>query len=216
MKKLIIAAYCLVAFFLIQVESYARPVSYPGGWTIMQNNNFDSHSVHVHYSPTAKYSIGYKGEYWRDEDWQFHGAQLNYLVKRWNKPASQANFYIKSGAGVAYSDYKQFDSKTEPAAFTGIAVDWEDRRYFTSYHNHLLYAGDIEKHYTQSAKVGIAPYIGDYGDIHTWMMFQADHNPKGNDEFVFTPHLRFFKSEYLAEIGMSDDGDVLFNWIVRF
>lgn len=205
-----------IAMLGISSAALSRPVSYPGGWTMMQMNDLDAHSVHVHYSPTAKYSIGYKTQYWRDEDWQFHGAQLNYLVKRWNAPASQANFYLKSGAGVAYSDYQSFDGKTEPAAFTGIALDWEDRRWFTSYENHLLYAGDIEKHFTQKARVGVAPYIGGYGDLHTWLMLQVDHNPKENDEITLTPLVRFFKGEYLAEAGVSDDGDVLFNWVIRF
>ncbi len=194
----------------------ARPVSYPDGWTVMQTNDLDAHGVHAHYSPTAKYSIGYKAEYWRKEDWQFHGAQLNYLVKRWNAPESQANFYLKSGAGVAYSDYQSFNAEAELAAFTGIAVDWEDRRWFTSYENRAYYAGDIDKFFMHKARVGVAPYIGDYGDLHTWLMLQVDYNAAADDEIIFTPVVRMFKGEYLAEAGISDDGDVLFNWIVRF
>lgn len=205
-----------IAMLGLSSEALARPVSYPDGWTVMQNNDMDAHTLHVHYSPTAKYSIGYKAEYWRKEDWQFHGAQLNYLVKRWNAPASQANFYLKSGAGVAYSDYQSFDGEAEPAAFTGIALDWEDRRWFTSYENRAYYAGDIDKFFMQKARVGVAPYIGDYGDIHTWLMLQVDHNPSADDEITFTPLVRMFKGEYLAEAGVSDNGDVLFNWIIRF
>ena len=205
-----------IAMLGLATEAQARPVSYPGGLTVMQMNDADAHSLHVHYSPTAKYSIGYKAEYWRKEDWQFHGAQLNYLVKRWNKPDSQANIYLKSGGGFAYSDSQPFDNETEVAAFTGLALDWEDRRYFTSYENRAYYAGDIDKFFMQKARVGIAPYIGDYGDIHTWLMLQVDHNPKADDKITFTPMIRLFKGEYLAEAGASDNGDVMFNWIMRF
>lgn len=194
----------------------ARPVSYPGGWTVMQMNDMDSYNVHVHYSPTARYSIGYRGEYWRAEDWQFHGAQLNYLAKRWNAPASQANAYIKSGAGLAYSDAGDYDGRIEPAAFTGIALDWENRRLFTSYENRATYAGDIDGFFSHKARVGVAPYVGDYGDLHTWLMLQVDHQPGADDEVVFTPLVRLFKSETLAEAGISDRGDLMVNWIVRF
>lgn len=194
----------------------ARPVSYPSGWTAMQMNDMDTHSLHVHYSPTAKYSIGYKAEYWRNKDWQFHGAQVNYLAKRWNQPSSQANLYLKTAVGIAHSDLGTFDSETEPAAFAGLAFDWEDRRYFTSYENRAYYAGDIDTFFMQKARVGVAPYIGDYGDIHTWLMLQVDHNPNNEDKISFTPLVRMFKGEYLAEAGISDDGDVLFNWIIRF
>lgn len=194
----------------------ARPVSYPGGWTLMQMNDADVHNLHIHYSPTARYSIGYKAEYWRKEDWQFHGVQLNYLVKRWNQPTSQANIYLKSAAGAAYSDYQSFEGKAEPAVFTGMALDWEDRRFFTSYENSVHYAGKIEKFFMQKARAGVAPYIGDYGDLHTWLMLQVDHNPKADDEITVTPLVRLFKGEYLAEAGVRSDGGVLFNVIVRF
>lgn len=194
----------------------ARPVSYPGGWTLMQLNDGDAHSLHVHYSPTARYSIGYKAEYWRDEDWQFHGAQLNYLIKRWNRPTSQANLYFKGAGGVAYSDYRSFDGHARAAGFGGIAADWEDRRFFTSYENRYTYAGDIDKRFMQKARVGIAPYIGDYGDLHTWLMLQVDHNPIADDPVVFTPMVRFFKGVTLVEAGISENRDVLFNTIIRF
>lgn len=211
--RLIILTLCIAA---ITFQAEARPVSYPTGWTVMQNNNADMHSLHLHYSPTAKYSVGYKAEYWRKEDWQLHAVQLNYLAKRWNAPQSQANFYIKSGLGVAYSDYQTFDGKTEPAAFTGIALDWEDRRWFTSYENRLNYAGDIDKSFRQKARVGVAPYIGDYGDLHTWLMLEVEHQPEAEQEITVTPLVRLFKGEYLAEAGVSSEGDVLLNWIIRF
>ena len=197
-------------------QSLSRPVSYPGGWTIMQRNEKNSHSFHVHYSPTAKYSIGYRTIYWRDGNRQFHGAQLNYLAKRHNSPSAQANFYLKAGLGVAYDDLGLPDGKAQPAAFTDIALDLENRRYFTSYENRVYYARGINKFFSQKARMGVAPYIGDYGDIHTWLMLQISHNPGEKDEVSFTPFVRLFKSEYLGEMGISDEGEILFNLIIRF
>ncbi len=195
---------------------YARPVSYPGGITLMQKNDGDAHSVHLHYSPTVRYSIGYKAEYWREGDWQFHGLQANYLAKRWNMPEAQSNIYLKSGLGVAYSDAGAFDGKIEAAGFVGFAADWENRRYFTSYENRAYEAGDIDSFFMQKARVGIAPYIGDYGDFHTWIMLQLDHQAEAKDHFTLTPLVRVFKDEYLGEFGMNEDGDVLANLIIRF
>ena len=215
MKKYLLPISCIIALGAAE-QSEARPVSYPEGWTVMQHNDADANTLHVHYSPNRHYSIGYKAERWRDRDWQFHGAQLNYLAKRWNAPASQANLYFKNGVGVAYSDYQNFDNDTELAAFSGMAFDWEDRRYFTSYENRYTYAGDFDKFFMQKARIGIAPYVGDYGDIHTWLMLQVDHNPTADDKLIFTPLVRLFKDEYLAEAGVNDNGDVLIHWAVRF
>lgn len=202
---------------LLAFSASARPVSYPGGVTAMQMNDANMNALHLHYSPTAKYSVGYKGEYWKNDEWQFHGLQYNYLLNRWNKKASQANFYLKTAAGIAYSDEGEFKNKYEEAGFIGIASDWEDRRFFTMYENRYTYAGDINKSFMQKVRLGIAPYIGDYGDIHTWFMIEAEHNPTyEGEEINITPMVRMFKDVYLFEAGMSLDGDVLFNAVIRF
>lgn len=206
----------LIALLTFAADASARPISYPGGWMMMQMNDGNMHSLEIDYSPTANYSVGYVAEYWRQNDWQLHAISLNNLIKRWNLPSSQANLYLKSAAGVAYSDFRAFDGKTEPAAFTGISADWEDRRFFTMYENHLVYAGDIDKFFMQKARVGIAPYIGDYGDLHTWLMLQVEHNPEKTDHFTVTPLVRLFKGETLVEAGVSEDGDVLFNFTMIF
>lgn len=206
----------IISLIVLSGNSFARPVSYPGGWTFMQMNDSSMHSFHAHYSPTAYYSIGYKTEYWRETDWQFHGIQVNNLLKRWNMPEAQANFYIKSGGGFAYSDFKEFDGKTEPSAFTGISIDAENRRFFAMYENRLTYAGKINKSYQHKARLGVAPYIGDYGDLHTWLMLQVDHQPESFDNFTVTPLIRFFYETTLLEAGVSNHGDLLFNLVKRF
>ncbi len=204
-----------ITVVLLQQAVWARPVSYPSGTTFMQMNDTDRSSLHLHYSPSIRYSVGYKGEYWQDDDWQFHGVQLNYLAKRWNRPASQANVYFKSGFGLAhFESVPEDDSNT--AGFTGISMDWENRRYFTQYENRYTDAGGEENFFMQKARLGIAPYIGDYGDLHTWIMLQVDHNPKKTDAVVNTALVRLFKSDYLAELGVNEDGDALFNFVVRF
>jgi len=213
MRLLLLLSAILVGLAL---PAIARPVSYPDGWTVMQMNDAFSNSLHIHYSPTAKYSVGYKGEYFRVREWQFHGVQINNLIHRWNKPDSQANLYLKSAAGIAYSDQGTFDNKSEAAGFTGIAADWENRRLFTSYENRGIYAGDIDKSFSQKARVGFAPYIGDYGDVHTWLMLQVDHAPSASDELTVMPLVRFFKGADLLEAGVNNNGKILFNFVHRF
>ncbi len=194
----------------------ARPVSYPGGVTVMTMNNGDRNSLHIHYSPTAFYSVGYLAEYWRESETTLQMVQVNNLLKRWNNKDSQANLYLKSGIGAAYSDYGDFDHDSDMAAFTGIAADWESRRFFVSYSNRYNDFGEFGDFYMQSGRVGIAPYIGDYGDLHTWLMLEIDHNPESSDPLTYTPMVRFFKDVHLVEAGMSDRGEVLFNYVVRF
>ena len=206
----------LLGLCVSTLPAQARPVSYPSGWTAMVMNSGDANSVHVHYSPTAYTSVGVRSEYRREGDYLINAVQMNNLLKRWNKKDSQANLYLKSGIGIAYSDHGDFDGETDVAGYTGIAADWEDRRYFISYENRYIEAGDIDDGYMQSARVGITPYIGDYGDLHTWLMVQVDHAPESDEKVTVTPLVRLFKDVHLMEAGVSNQGDVLFNYVLRF
>lgn len=195
----------------------ARPVSYPGGWTAMLMNDGDKNSAHIHYSPTAKTSVGYRFEYRRDDKFTINAIQMNNLLKRWNKKNSQANLYLKSGLGIADSDHDDFDNdETQAAIFTGLAADWEDRRFFTAYENRYLEAGDIGNVFMQSARVGFAPYVGDYGDLHTWLMLEVKHTPEGKNNVSITPLVRLFKNVHLLEAGINNHGEVLFNYTIRY
>lgn len=190
----------------------ARPVSYPGGWTFMLMNNGDVNSAHIHYSPSAKTSLGYKFEYRRNEDFTLNAVQMNNLLKRWNKKDSQANLYLKSGLGIVLND----DEKAGAGGFTGIAADWENRRVFTSYENRYTEAAEIDGFYQQSARVGWAPYEGDYGDLHTWLMLQAEHMPEAQDNVTVTPIVRLFKDVHMLEAGVNNRGKILFNYVLRY
>ena len=192
----------------------ARPVSYPGGWTVMQMNNGDMSSAHVHYSPTFQDSIGLYSERNWGEDWHFTGVQYNRLVKRWNTPDSQANLYFKAAAGQA--DPFGDGADVEAAGFVGVGADWETRRWFVSYEGRAYDLG-FDQTARQSARIGVAPYIGDYGDLHTWLMLQVENQPDAETPTTLTPLVRFFYDVQLLEIGYTPESEeLMLNWIVRF
>jgi hypothetical protein len=184
--------------------------------TLMLMNNSMKNSLHAHYSFTAQTSLGYKFEYWRKNQFSLNLVQMNNLIKRWNKPDSQANFYLKSGLGNAYSDKGRFNSKKSIAGFTGVSADWENQRYFIQYANRYTYAAEIDEFYTQYLHFGITPYIGNYGDVHTWIMMKIDHSPKDKKNFIFTPHFRFFKDVHLLEVGADLSGKIMLNYVFRY
>jgi len=198
---------------MLATPAEARPVSYPGGWTVMQMNDGDRSTAHIHYSPTFQDSIGLYTERNWEGDFQFTGLQYNRLIKRWNGDNSQANLYGKLGAGIA----DPFGPESgELAGFVGVAADWETRRWFTSYEARGWDLG-YDREFKQSARLGVAPYIGDYGDLHTWLMVQVDHKPEGDEPITTTPLVRFFYGVQLVEIGYTPQTEeILFNWIVRF
>jgi hypothetical protein len=202
MKKFLI----LIIFFLSS-QTLARPISYSSGTTIMQQNGASKNSIHLHYSPSYKYSIGYKGEYLRKDQTTLNSVQLNNLLKRWNLPAAQGNIYLKSNIGSAGNS-----GKNELFGMLGIAGDFETRKYFISYENKYYKSdGEIIDQFEQSFRAGIAPYVANYGSLHTWLIPKFE-----GDEIIATPLVRFFKGVHMAEIGLSSNKRILFNFIMRF
>jgi hypothetical protein len=189
----------------------ARPVSYPGGWMVMSMNDHMQYSNMLSYSPTARDAFGVRVDYMReDEDW-IHTATYNRLLKRWNAPHSQGNMFLMTGLGVA-----EHRGEVEPAATVGLAADWETRSLYFSYENRYIYGGDVERSFAHKARAGFAPYVGDYDDLHTWLMVQVDHHPSERDNFVVTPLVRLFTQEVLGELGVSHQGDVMVNITFQF
>ena len=176
----------------------------------MQMNDHDSNSLHLHYSPTAKDSIGYYGELLREENIKLHTMQYNRLLKRWNMEDAQANAYLKVNLGAAENS-----NDWDLAARIGFSADYETRRIFFSYENKYTDAGSFDA-FNQTTRIGFAPYEAGYEDLNTWLMLQVNHDPEKRDNIVVTPLVRMFYGEYLWEVGYSDNDQILFNWIARF
>src|SRR5688500_15555896 len=132
------------------------------------------------------------------------GPQLNPLIKRWNLPEGQGNIFAITGGGMARQG-----SQSEPAAWAAFLADYETRRVFFSYEPRLTYAGDIEKAFSQRLQAGVAPYLADYDQLNTWLVFRFDHYPAKDDHFVVTPMIRFFYKTIWLEAGYSSNNHLM-------
>lgn len=200
-----------IAIILLPWSAEARPVSFPDGWMFMSMHDEMAYSNMLSYSPTARYAMGVRNDYMReDKDW-IQTLTYDRLLKRWNAPDSQGNLFLQTGLGMA-----QGGDTVAPAGTLGMEADWETRRLYVSYENRLIYANNVEKNFAQKARFGVAPYEGGYDDIHTWLMVQVYHHPSERDNVVVTPFVRLFTQEVLGEAGVSNKGDVMFNVTLQF
>ena len=207
--------YILYFYFVIS-SLFARPVSYVNGWTFITMNDNKNLSSLIHFTPSSRYSLGYKVDHDKSKEYWINALNINYLVKRINKKHSQANIYFKSGAGLIYSDYSQYSKKKEFVSYAEISTDWENRHRLYAYNNKVIKSNNIDSTFIQKARFGIAPYVASYGKLHTWLIYELNHMPEENKVFFSNGILRFFKSPNLLEIGMNNDRDILFNFIKRF
>lgn len=206
---------CAIAASSLVPQAQARPVSYPGGWTLMQEHNGEHSHALLHYTLTPQDAVGFLAEVNWEEDTRLFGGQYNRLVRRWNGKGSQANVYVKAALGVL--DPFDADAGTGAGGFLAVSADWETRRWFLAWDSRVMeYGGGADTAHV--ARVGVAPYVADYGELHTWLMLEVSHRPdaRGERELV-TPLVRLFKGTHLVEVGFTPQTEEFtVNWIKRF
>ena len=194
----------------------ARPVSYAGGWTLIEVANRASTAGLVHYSPAHNFSVGLRHEWQRTDDVKLTAIQPTLLVKRWFGREYQGNLYLTGGLGTA-KDESPNKRGSDTASFVGVMADWETRTLFVSYEARFLEQGALGNHSMHAARFGWAPYAGDTGELHTWLMLEIDRREHFEDKTSVTPLLRFFKGPALLELGYNlTDPSPLVNFTYRF
>ena len=201
---------------MVSAIALARPVSYAGGWTLIETSNRASTAGLVHYSPAHNFSVGMRHEWQRASDVKLTAIQQTLLVNRWFGREYQGNLYLTGGLGTA-KDESPNNRGSETASFVGIMADWETRTLFVSYEARFLEQGALGNHSMHAARFGWAPYAGDTGELHTWLMLEVDRREHFEDKTSVTPLLRFFKGPALLELGYNlTDPSPLVNFTYRF
>ena len=183
--------------FASYVES--RPISWSGGSTMMYKSNSMMSSYYYHYSPSYKYSVG--AEYINDRHYndQYISIRSTYLLDRKNTKSSQRNLYLTAS----------ISSKSNDDLYYGIHGDWETRRYFTSFS--ILDKRASQKNYTENEfQIGIAPYLGEYNQLHTWIMLKSKEDTR-DDKWKTYPFIKLFKGDFLLEVGSKES-----HWDLHF
>ena len=61
----------------------------------------------------------------------------------------------------------------------------------------------IKDYSSQYLQLGAAPYVGDYGDLHTWVMLKTKKDTLTKNWSTY-PVLKFFKGNFLIELGYNN------------
>ena len=160
-SRAVATGFALIAMFLC-VSASARPVSYTGGWTVIETSNRASTAGLLHYTAAYNLSIGARYEWQRGSDTRLKAIQPTFLAKRWFGKDYQGNLYLTGGFGKANRGVDG-SSISETASFAGVMADWETRSLFVSYEGRQLNLGKFGNQTMHAARLGWAPYEGDTG-----------------------------------------------------
>ena len=194
----------IIILLIISFGLDARPISYSGGSTIMSFSDNIKDSLYYHYSPSYKYSVGIENISDKYFDDNYSYVRFTYLLNRKNTENSQRNLYLQSG--ISSKGFNEF--------FYGMHGDWETRRLFVGFGLKET-KRKIHDYSEQYYQIGVAPYLGDYGDLHTWIMIKAKENSLQNKWSTY-PVLKFFKGNVLVEFGYGEKTEWDVHLMYRF
>jgi hypothetical protein len=190
--------------------SHAKPIAFGDGTTVMAEYGAGTmNEVQLFHAPRHFFSVG--GGYLElksdiDERTRYITyTRVNYLVKRWNREAAQANVFVWGGAGSGRTgDADQRDLTWN----AGLQLDYETRRVYASLKSDLQESAAFS-HRIDTLQLGLAPYEHDYEDLATWFVIQGRQYTGGiHDGIEWALLLRLFKGGAWIEAGATTEGKV--------
>jgi len=196
----------LLVFIILLSSISAHPVIFKNGKVFWVSQTPSFNDIRFGVSQTSNWLIGGRVLEDRKSNETFALINNNYLAKRWNSRNSQANIYLLSSVGVNTKNSKSMGT-------FGVHGDWENRQLMVmqmlEYYSHT-------SSWVSSSRFAYSPYTVDYSKMSTWLIaqYRIEYN---NDQFsyMFLPVVRFFKGNYLLEIGSNGD-DSFFTFMTHF
>jgi hypothetical protein len=188
----------------------AKPIAFADGTTVMAEYGAGTMTeVQAFYAPTFRYSLG--GGHLslnsdvNDSTRDITYLRFNYLPKRWNMEAAQANVFAWGSLGRAHIGETGED---QFAWNVGGQLDYETRRVYGSFRTEL-HEASAYSHRIDTLQLGLAPYEHDYETLAIWFVVQA-RQYTGNlyEGTEWAGLLRFFKHNAWLEAGLTQDGKV--------
>ena len=186
----------------------AKPIAFANGTTVMSEYGAGTMiEAQAFYAPYYWLSTG-AGYLHLDSDVDgrtrnIEYVRVNYLVKRWNLDAAQANVFVWGSLGNASgSDF----GGSRFARNAGFQLDYETRRIYSSLKSDLWESAAFS-HRIDTLQFGLAPYEHDYQDLATWFVVQGRNYTGGiHDGIEWALLLRLFKRGAWIEAGATADG----------
>ena len=196
----------LLVFIILLSSISAHPVIFKNGKVFWVSQTLSFNDIRFGVSQTSNWLIGGRVLEDRKSNETFALINNNYLAKRWNSRNSQANIYLLSSVGVNTKNSKSMGT-------FGVHGDWENRQLMVM---QMLEYSSHTSSWVSSSRFAYSPYTVDYSKMSTWLIaqYRIEYN---NDQFsyMFIPVVRFFKGNYLLEIGSNGD-DSFFTFMTHF
>lgn len=194
----------LLPVIFSSLQAVAHPVIFKGGTVFETEQNPMMQHLGLSYTFHPKTAVAFDYLKFNNLKTEFYFTKLNYRLWRQNKEDSQANIYLSLGAGQRRENQNLTDS-----GVAQIHLDWEDRDYYVSGYQKYISQEDLDPIWQSRARIGLAPFRGDYNDVNVWFIAQFDK--MNGEHWETTPLMRTYFKNILWEIGASLNGNYQLN-----
>ena len=215
--RFLASAIASASLALLAPDAGAKPIAFANGTTVMlEYGGGTMNEAQVFYAPKYFWSLG--GGYLELETLdgqrrEITYSRVNYLARRWNMKAAQANVFVWGGAGRAYVSETNGSRVSWNA---GGQIDYETRRVYGSLKTDLHRSAAFS-HRIDTLQVGVAPYEHDYDTLATWLVVQGRNATGGiGEDTEWALLLRLFKRGAWIEAGATTDGKLQAMAMVNF
>lgn len=198
----------MLVFGSALVCAHAKPIAFADGTTVMGEYGAGTMTeVQVFYAPTFRYSVGgghiSLNSAENDDTRDITYVRLNYLPKRWNLEAAQANVFVWGSLGRAHIGET---GANQLAWNVGGQVDYETRRLYSSLRTEY-YDASAFSHRIDTLQLGVAPYPHDFDTLAVWFVVQGREYTGGLfDGTEWAALVRLFKRNAWLEAGVTREG----------
>ena len=211
----------LLAILLSQPAT-AGPMGFSESFMVMGDFNNNWRESFMNYAITPRDAFGVSTTYMRADDKSKSRTleELTYtrLIKRWNAPNAQANFWFQGGIGALQGEDKRIgkDDGFDKIMLTpGVQFDYETTRIYFQAAHRLYRASNINHDYT-SVRAGVSFYESDYDKTQPWLILEARNMNGLSEKIEITPMLRLINKSFFVEAGVNNAREPRFNFMYLF
>ncbi|MFW5432537.1 MAG: hypothetical protein ACKE5M_03410 [Methylophilaceae bacterium] len=216
--KAVIACLALLSCY----NATAAPMGFDESYMVMGDFTNNWQELTANYATTPRDAFGVTAIYMRSDDKtklrSLEEFTYTRLLKRWNAPHSQTNFWFFGGVGALQGQDKRAGRDrhfNKVMVSPGIQFDHETARVYFSAAHRFFRASDINHDFT-AVRAGFSFYETDYDQIQPWFILEARNMNGLSEKVEITPMLRFIHSSIFVEAGVNNFHKPRFNFMYIF
>lgn len=204
---------CLLPFLVCLFSSQfalAGPMGFKDSCMVMGDFNNNWRELFVNYATTPRDAFGVSATYMRSDDKTkirtLEEITYTRLLKRWNMPHAQANFWLMGGIGALQAEDVQVGSARDFNKIMitpGVQLDYETTRIYLAA-THRLYRASGVNHDYSSVRAGFSFYETDYDQTQPWLILEARYMNGLSEKTEITPMLRLINKNFFVEAGVNN------------